>query len=173
VLLGLNKLLGLRLSKNELIKLGAELGSDVPFFIFGNCSFVTGRGEVLQKLCLKRGAFLILVNPGIAISTKSVYDSVNIKLTKKRNHISMTPPLFDLYENLHVLSNDLETVVRRQYSQISDIKDQLMKLGALAVQLSGSGSTVYGVFPTWIDAKTALSQLETVTSYDSFLVYTL
>lgn len=139
---------GLAISDVEAIDLLAKVGSDCPFFWKNKPAFVYGRGERLQAISLDlSGYYIILVNPGIHVSTKQAYAGVNPQ-----------PPAFDLHllpdvpiENWHeVVNNDFESSVFNLYPEISEIKNELLELGAIYASMSGSGSTVYGIFKSEI-----------------------
>ena len=142
----LNQLWKLNFSLQELEKLGAVLGADVPFFIKGGVQLVEGIGDILTPMdyaLLKEDSFLLVVPP-IQISTPWAYGALNKSLQPNKSQ-SKFPPLskpmkWELFEN------DFERVIRKTYPEISNIKEKLQNAGALYAGLSGSGSTVFGVF---------------------------
>lgn len=144
----LNKLWQLRLSNNRLARIGAKLGSDVPFFITGGTALAKGRGE---RLTVWRGipAFrLVLVKPIMGISTAWAYKNLKISLTKQPKNIkiihnSLRKTRFNQLREY--LQNDLESVCISKYPSILEIKHRLLALGATAALMSGSGSTVFGL----------------------------
>lgn len=145
VLTGLNELLQLGLSRRVLMGLGAQLGADVPFFIFAAPAWATGTGTTLEALPSLPSVAYLLVNPGFGVSTAAVYQS--LRLTKG-GHLANLPRFSavtsdDLCANLH---NDLERVTLDRYPEINEVKKQLMEQGALGALMSGSGATVFGVF---------------------------
>ena len=89
-LMGLNKLLRLRLTKKELMEMGTQLGADVPFFIFGRRALVTGIGDRLRKIELPSPLWTVLVNPNIRVSTAWAYKNLNMGLTKKKNNCTLS-----------------------------------------------------------------------------------
>ncbi|WP_394708577.1 4-(cytidine 5'-diphospho)-2-C-methyl-D-erythritol kinase [uncultured Desulfuromusa sp.] len=145
VLLGLNEMLGKKISMEKLLILGGELGADVPFFVFQQPAWATGIGTTLQPLPVLPEVAYLLINPGITVSTADVYRS--LQLTKGGELANL--PRFsvvtkaDLCRALH---NDLESVTLRQFPVIAAIKQRLLAEGALGALMSGSGSTVFGVF---------------------------
>jgi len=145
VLMGLNELLDLDLAAERLRELGGQLGSDVPFFILQCPAWATGTGTVLQELPDLPKVSYVLVNPGVAVSTGEVYQS--LRLTKGGDLASIprfsarTPD--ELRQGLH---NDLEGVVLPRCPVISEIKERLLAAGAMGALMSGSGATVFGVF---------------------------
>ncbi len=158
VLLGLNELLELDLDDKQLLGMGSRLGADVPFFIFQQPAWATGIGTELKPLPVLPNVAYLLVNPGIAVSTADVYQS--LQLTKGGELANL--PRFsvvtrgDLCAALH---NDLESVTLQQFSLIAEIKQQLLDQGALGALMSGSGATVFGVYPDFAAASKAASEL--------------
>lgn len=166
VLLGLKKLLELDLDDNLLLDVGSRLGADVPFFIFQRPAWATGIGTRLEPLAVLPEVAYLLVNPGIAVSTADVYQS--LQLTKGGELANL--PRFsvvtrsDLCAALH---NDLESVTLQQFPLIAEIKQQLLDQGALGALMSGSGATVFGVYPDFTAASRAG---ETLVAKNNWLV---
>jgi 4-diphosphocytidyl-2-C-methyl-D-erythritol kinase len=156
-LMGVNALLGLGLSSEELMETGLQLGADVPFFIFGRAAVAEGIGEKLTELSGVPPLPLVVVNPGIHVSTAWVYQ--NLMLTTEK--VAAKIPL--LYESAAdlcgILSNDLEAVTISRFPVIREIKDQLMVAGALGALMSGSGPSVFAVFGSAESAAAAAEQL--------------
>jgi 4-diphosphocytidyl-2-C-methyl-D-erythritol kinase len=153
VLMGLNEMLELGLSKEQLMAEGVALGADVPFFIFEQVAWATGIGDVLREIGDLPKVWYVLVNPGLAVSTAWVYG--NLRLTSRRDDLKI--PRFsrtveDLVTHLH---NDLEQVTLAHYPVIGEIKKRLMALGAQGALMSGSGPTVFGVFDDQAAAEAA------------------
>lgn len=171
VLLALNRLWELGLTRRELAEYGAELGSDVPFFVTAPCALGRGRGEILEPVEPCKKFYVLLVNPGFPISTSSVYKALKIKLTKRENHISILRKFFEksdfssLGESLY---NDLEPIVIKEFPVIQAIKNQLISLGAQGALLSGSGSTVFGIFADSVQAQSARDRFQN-DGWDLFL----
>lgn len=153
-LMTLNDLCSLGLSKTELIKLGAKLGADVPFFIFGRSAFATGIGDKLQTLPDLPQINMVLINPTFPLSTKTVYENLNLALTKKKNNYSI-PRFYALGDVIRELHNDLEAVSLKMHPELNDLKQMLMKEGALGALMSGSGPTLFGIFEDEKSAKEA------------------
>ncbi len=139
----IDKLFDLDLTHNELKTLALELGSDVPLFLYDYPTIGKSRGEDLEKIDIKIDKPILLVNPGIHISTKDAFLSIIPK-----------PSNFD-YFNIHnykvdewsgKVINDFEKSVFRLYPEIAEIKNTLRINGALFSLMSGTGSTVYGIF---------------------------
>ena len=122
------------------------MGADIPFFIQGGFQLAEGIGEKLtpQDKNALRGLYFLLIIPMFNISTAEAYLSLNKPLHPVENHSkfsSVSRPM-----NWQLFDNDFEKVIRKAYPEIGDIKDNLRDAGALFAGLSGSGSTVFGVF---------------------------
>ena len=152
VLHGLNWLWAADLEPECLMDIGLYLGADVPFFLQDYSGAVaTGIGECLQKAQPIKDYWILLVNPGFAVSTKWAYEKFPLtsysnpyilargQLMDGESHI-ISPGLFE------ILGNDLEAVTIRRYPEIENIKKELKKAGAVAALMSGSGPTVFGLF---------------------------
>lgn len=163
VLLGLNFLWGLKIKREDLVSMASELGSDVPFFLFSPCAIGRGRGEILETVKSSVRFYILMVYPGFSVSTASVYGNLKLKLTKRENHISILKN-FLLQSEFAQLgatwSNDLEPVVFQEHPGLSGIKKELLALGAKGALLSGSGSTVFGIFDNPEIANNAYSRLQ-------------
>ena len=163
VLLGLNFLWDLKLKRKDLVLIASELGSDVPFFLFSPCAIGRGRGEVLEPVESSIRFCILMVYPGFAVSTAMVYGNLKLKLTKRENNISILKN-FLLHSEYAQMGatwfNDLEPIVFKEYPELSEIKKEMLTLGAKGALLSGSGSTVFGVFDNPEIAKNAYAQLD-------------
>jgi 4-diphosphocytidyl-2-C-methyl-D-erythritol kinase len=140
----LNQLLRLDLTRKELMNMGLKLGADVPFFLMKGSALGSGIGERLQEIQLPE-LWYVLIHPNFEVSTASVYRKVI--LTKMRFHYRIQKFFRTPKEIFHLLHNDLENVVSRQHPEINEMKECFKVAGALATLMSGSGPTVYGVFP--------------------------
>jgi 4-diphosphocytidyl-2-C-methyl-D-erythritol kinase len=158
-LMALNEICDLRLKKAELLELGATLGADVPFFIFGNSAFAAGTGNQLSPWKNPPQLNIVLINPRFSLSTKMVYDSLNLRLTKKRINYSI-PRFFTLGDVIRQMHNDLEIVSLTMHPELDDIKKTLVRHGALGAMMSGSGPTVFGIFADEIAAKKAAEAID-------------
>ena len=150
----INILYDLDLSKPELHELAIKLGSDVPFFLDPRPSYASGRGELLSKIDFSLNTNLLIVNPGIHISTKWAYDNIVpkrpiFKLSEIRDE------KIDLEKYKNVFFNDFESVVFKKFPEIESIKNDMYKMGADFSLMTGSGSTVFGVFNEIENAKKA------------------
>lgn len=139
----MNNLFDLILDDFFLEEYAAILGSDCPFFIENTPKIAKGRGEILEKVSLDlKGTHLVLINPGIHIGTKEAYSGVN---PKKPEH-----PIEEIIKNRSRwkadLKNDFEQSVFIAYPEIETIKEKLYENGAFYSAMSGSGSSVFGLF---------------------------
>ena len=144
-MLGLNRLLDLRLSTRRLEKLALRLGADVPFFIRGRPARARGIGDKLRSISSLAPFWVVIVYPGFPVSTAWAYRKY-AKLTKTNvnTSIATSPTTFD--ELIRRLENDLEHVTLKGYPKIAEIKRKLLRGGAPGVLMSGSGSSVFGIF---------------------------
>ena len=142
----LNKLWQLNYSNQKLEKLGKMLGADVPFFISGGCQLAEGIGDILTPINAEwlRDFKFLLVIPPIYISTAWAYKNVNSLLTGTKDIPKFAP--LETPVKWRIFENDFEKVVISTYPEIGTIKQNLLEAGALWAGLSGSGSTVYGIF---------------------------
>jgi len=142
----LNKLENLNLNKNQLLKFAEMIGSDVPFFINGKIQFIEGRGEILKPHAspIKKQLYILLIIPKFSISTQWAFSQ--IKKTLDESSSSYKFPALDSNVNWKFFKNDFEEIVGSAYPEIFEIKESLNKNGALYSGLSGSGSTVFGIY---------------------------
>jgi 4-diphosphocytidyl-2-C-methyl-D-erythritol kinase len=175
-LIGLNKLWELGLSIDQLCKIAEQIGSDVPFFLRGPVSYAQGRGEKLSACNAEKTHNILLVKPLFGVSTAWAYktfaenralheeDEQNIhtpELTKKALKVNNIRHFIRLFEKAELnglngfVLNDLESIVIKNFPEIAEIKDKLTGHGARFSLMSGSGSTVFGVFNTRRDAEKA------------------
>jgi 4-diphosphocytidyl-2-C-methyl-D-erythritol kinase len=153
-LIALNEIFSARLRKTELMELGVRLGADIPFFIFSNRAFATGIGDKLKVLPDLPKLNLVLVNPPFPLSTKMVYETLNLTLTKKKNNYSI-PRFYALDDVIRELHNDLEAVSALMHPELDNFKQMLLEEGALGALMSGSGPTLFGIFPDEKSARIA------------------
>ncbi len=146
----MNKLFNLDLSLNELKNLALELGSDVPLFLHDYPTIGKSRGENLVKLDLKINKVILLVNPGIHISTKDAFANV-VPKHSNFNYSNITN--YKINEWNGNIVNDFEESVFKLYPEIAEIKNKLLHGGATFSLMSGTGSTVYGIFESHLKAK--------------------
>ena len=161
VLLALNHLWDLKISRENLIALSGELGSDVPFFLISPCAIGTGKGEILEPIKNPINLYVLMIYPNLPLSTPWVYGNLKLKLTKHKNNISILTNFLmrsDFAQLGAGLYNDLEPIVFKRYPEILEIKNELLRSGAGGALLSGSGSTVFGIFDNPDLSKKALAR---------------
>lgn len=140
----INRYFGLLIDEQNLKSMALDIGSDCPFFIDGNPAFASGRGEILNSINpVLTGYYLLLLNPGVGISTREAYENCRPEIP--------TTSLFNLVghniaEWRDLIVNDFEGFAFRKYLRIKSLKDELYRSGALFSSMSGSGSSVYGIF---------------------------
>lgn len=171
-LVGLNRLFKLRLSFPKLEKMALSLGADVPFFIRARPARARGIGERLSPLGELPRIWSVILYPGFPVSTAWVYSNL-AKLTKPiaNTSIATSPKSFDQLSSL--LENDLESVTLDRYPEIGLLKQKLLREGAPRVLMSGSGSSVFGVFASKQAALTAFERLRKEEGARAFLVHVL
>ena len=171
VLMGMNELLHLGLSDRQLMEIGCKLGADVPFFIFKSAALAEGVGDKLTPLPKMPKCWILLVNPGVHVSTAWVYRSLQLT---SRGELNKLPKFFESIEDVvSILSNDLESVTIPAFPVIADIKTRLMKLGAVGSMMSGSGPTVFGVFKSFDAAEAARREVTRDTGWFAATAETL
>lgn len=156
-LLGLNKLWGLGLTIKDLIKLGLEIGSDVPFFLNNTSAFIEGRGEKITPVRIDSNIVFLVVKPPVSVSSGWAYQNI-VMLTNRTIDIKLFCQALnnkDFASLREMLINDLERVVVKRYPVVREIKKRLLEKGALISAMSGSGPTVFGVFESMEKAKIA------------------
>jgi 4-diphosphocytidyl-2-C-methyl-D-erythritol kinase len=146
-LVGLNRLLGTGLSTTELIAIAKPLGADVPFFVTSHGAVrAEGIGDRMTAVSSLQDCTVILLNPGFSVSTRWVYEKYALTMKDKDSKLSVSQKKMH-----HVMSpagiNDLEQITLSAYPEIEVLKNNLLALGASSVLMSGSGPTVFGIFP--------------------------
>lgn len=140
----LNDTFGLGMSKQEMIEHAARLGADCPFFILGTPAYAEGIGERLQPISLDLGGYHIaIVRPNIPVSTKEAFSLVSPQATTIKCRDIVAKPVETWRDTL---VNDFEKSVFAIHPEIGTIKDRLYDLGAAYSAMSGSGSSVFGLF---------------------------
>jgi 4-diphosphocytidyl-2-C-methyl-D-erythritol kinase len=160
---GLNRLFELNLSKEKLMNFGLKLGADVPYCILRGTALSEGIGELLTPTKAFPNCHVLIVKPGISVSTKYVYE--NLKLNEQTIHPDIDGILKsieneDLYGATQLFGNVLESVTEKEHPIIRDIKELMLDLGALTSLMSGSGPTVFGIFDDLHKAENAFYQFK-------------
>lgn len=140
----LNNIYELHLSDDQLEALASRLGADCPFFIRNKPVFATGTGNIFTPVNLSlKGYYMVLVNPNIHVSTKEAYAMIQAQQPELSLIEIIKTPVETWKENM---INDFETGVFAQYPALSNIKEKLYESGAVYASMSGSGSSVFGLF---------------------------
>ena len=143
----LNEHFHLKINNDEMQQLAAKLGADCAFFINAKAAFATGIGNELTPIKTEinalKGCYLTLIKPDIAISTAEAYSNIKPQQPKKCCKDIISQPISTWKEEL---KNDFEEPLFTKYTELKDIKKRLYEEGALYVQMSGSGSTIFGIF---------------------------
>ncbi len=154
VLKGLNQIAEKLLSAEQLLKLALELGADVPFFLEGGLQRGSGVGEQLSPMGMDFEPVFLLIIPPIHVSTKQAFEALKIPLTAPKSPFTFGR-LLDKATLVRFFENEFESVVFHIHPEIGTLKSDLLKQGAFFASLSGSGSTVYGIFDSLDQAKAA------------------
>ena len=182
VLVGLDKLFQTGCSKKTLADMGLQLGADVPLFIYDwPAAWATGIGEQLEPAMGVGKCKVLLVNPGFSVSTKWVYEKLSLTLGQNTSNLSNSQSEQDRFTMEcsfaeHIFKsdqvyNDLEQVTITSYKIIGTIKRQLLAAGAACALMSGSGPTVFGLFPQSAQAQAEECYQQMLKSYNgTFLV---
>ncbi|NVO03408.1 MAG: 4-(cytidine 5'-diphospho)-2-C-methyl-D-erythritol kinase [Bacteroidetes bacterium] len=147
----LNKLFSLNLSSQQMQGYAARLGSDCAFFIENKPIFAKGKGEIFEEIDFSlKGYFIGIIKSSVNVSTQEAYQ--NVIPIKQPNSIkdNILKPIND-WKNL--IENDFEKSVFLKFPELMEIKNKLYSLGAIYASMSGSGSSVFGIFETKIDLK--------------------
>ena len=148
-LVGMNQLFSLGITQEELIKHGLTLGADIPFCIMRGTALSEGIGEILTPLPSIPACWFLIVKPTFSMSTKFVYE--NLHLDEQTKHPDIDGMIQAINHNdltgiTYRMGNVLEQVTQKHYPAIIQIKENMRRLGALGALMSGSGSTVFGIF---------------------------
>ena len=141
----LNQQFSLGLNDQQLIDYASQLGSDCPFFVHNKACHATGRGEILTPIHLDLSNYqFLLVHPGVHIATAWAFQQLNPHTKSESIQSIIEKPITD-WKNY--LINDFEAPVFKAEPKLLVIKDQLYQLGAIYASMSGSGSSLFGIFP--------------------------
>lgn len=147
----MNSLFELHLDDFFLEEYAEQLGSDCPFFIENTPKIARGRGEIFEPISIDlKGTWIVLINPGIHVGTKEAYAGVTPSTPK----VNLAELLQDKNRWKAELVNDFEQSIFKNHLEIAEIKEKMYKAGAFYSAMSGSGSSVFGLFnyhPTGLD----------------------
>jgi 4-diphosphocytidyl-2-C-methyl-D-erythritol kinase len=173
VLLALNKRYRNPINSEHLKKIALTLGADVPFFLENAVALVSGIGEQVYPVALDINNPIIIIYPGFSVSTAWAFKNFKFDLTNE-NLVDNTSFLISRYKNennlnwLSDIHNDLETITFYRYPKLADIKHKLRTLGARQSVMSGSGSSIIGIFTKKRECLTALKELKQQKSWQIF-----
>ena len=160
---GMNKLFGMGVPLISLSKWASLLGADVPFCLRGGTSLVRGKGEILIPLPSLKDGWLVLLDPGIPVSTSWVYKKIRGELTKKKLSAKLLARLVKK-EGLPGISkflyNRLEGVVLERFPAVKAVKKEMMQAGAKGTLMTGSGSVIFGMVETRKEGESLRSKLQ-------------
>ena len=160
ILCELNRIFELNISNQKLHDLAFELGCDVPFFINGGLQISEGKGEKLTQLDLNLTEyFILLIHPTFHVSTKWAYSFFKNNLVNNFDCDKFRS--FQDKLDWELFENDFENIIKSTYPEVMEIRKILESQSSLFVSLSGSGSTMFGVFEDFLKADTAYQQLKT------------
>ena len=163
MLYGMNQLFGLKLKRKDLMERGVQIGADVPYCIMRGTALAEGIGEKLSSLPPMVKCPVLITKPAVSVSTKFVYQ--NLKLNEQTPHPDIDALITDIrnsdLDNICAdMGNVLETVTIPNYPVIAQIKEQMLKSGAKASMMSGSGPTVFGLFGDEETARRARAEMK-------------
>lgn len=155
-------------NKKAILKLALSIGSDVPFFLMHKPCYAEGRGEIMEILREFNIDYnILIVNPNLHISTRWAFEKLNVNMTVKEQVLNtqkiFNPCLKDIFVN------DFEQIIFQRHLLLKDIKDELLKTGAVFSSMSGSGATMYGFFNK--NDKAALIKCRNLYSSKNFFTY--
>ncbi|MCB1213899.1 MAG: 4-(cytidine 5'-diphospho)-2-C-methyl-D-erythritol kinase [Deltaproteobacteria bacterium] len=145
VIKGINDLLKLKLPTEKLVKIGAKVGSDVPFFILEAPALAEGMGDELTPIKSLPKLPLLVINPGIRVSTAAVYHRVSS--SRRHRQLEELPLSYRTKKDvIDVLHNDLQRITFREIPVLKEIEEEMIASGASASMMTGSGPTIFGIF---------------------------
>lgn len=176
-LLGLSHLWKLKISRDDLVNVGAELGTDVPFFLTGGTALGTGLGINIYPLNDAPHRNLLVIMPGVNVSTADAYIALHAPTLTKAGSAAILPVSYadtqisdSLYE---VMRNDFEPVIYKLYPEIERVRRSLAEAGAQKVLLAGSGASVFGVFDDGENCERARGILKNEDAWQVFMCATV
>ncbi|MBI2339443.1 MAG: 4-(cytidine 5'-diphospho)-2-C-methyl-D-erythritol kinase [Deltaproteobacteria bacterium] len=145
ILAGLNQLLKINLNREKLIRIGLRFGADIPFFLYGSPAIATGIGENLARVRRLPRLPVVIVSPNLSVATKWVFERYQPN-GSRHGEMEIPREFATKKAVVKMMNNDLESVTSRLYPVVNDLKDRLVKYGALGAQMTGSGPSVFGIF---------------------------
>lgn len=147
---GLNKLWNLNMGREDMIEIGFQIGSDVPYCLEAGCSLITGKGEIVERLETSLSSWVVLVKPHFGISTRTVFPEIDPETISRVDIEALKRALLakDYEGMIAQMGNSLEDVTIKRKPFIQKIKDRMLKCGADVALMTGSGPTVFALCPT-------------------------
>lgn len=144
---GLNRLFDLNLSMEEMIQIGVEIGTDVPFCLHGSTAHILGKGEIVQTLPSMPASWVVLVKPKISVSTRKIFQQVELEQLHHpdMSRLKQAIEQQNYAEMVASMGNSLESITIPRYPVVQQIKDRMMSYGADIALMSGSGPTVFAL----------------------------
>lgn len=168
----LDKYYGTKMSIKEMQDICNNYGSDISYFSIGGTCICEGRGELVRKVKDVPSFFILLINPNFPISTMEIYDEYdNVERIDRSKENKMFLDMLNQSKKINIhdiapyLYNSFEPLVIQKHPIIQDIKNMFIKNGAITSLMSGSGSTVYGIFDNYIKAKACQVKCISSTKY--------
>ncbi len=146
---GLNTILQLDFTTEDLVELAAQLGSDVPFFLYGGTALASGQGTEIKPINDIPMLWMVVVKPSISVSTKWAYDQLDAIPNRSSHRATLRMQAAiendDIERILSIQCNDFEAPVFEHYTELAWLADEMRMAGAISVHLAGSGSALYGL----------------------------
>ncbi len=174
-IMGLNRLLKCGWSLADMISLGQQLGSDVPFFFSAPSAVIRGLGDQISPITLSGDRWIVLINPGFPIHTKLAYQRLDdvrgADIQSDSWRYDITGPNSVSWDDvIPLIQNDFEDVLLEDYPELAHLKSVLLRVGAEAALVSGSGATMFGIFSHESKARLAESTLGALSQWRVFVV---
>lgn len=163
VLSAMNEIYEKKVTVKELCSLGLEIGSDVPYCIIGGTALCEGIGERVTSLEPFKGHILVLVKPNFGVSTKDVYKNLDIKRIYKHPSTETLVKAIERNDIKYVsenMKNVLENVTLKKHTVLRDIKEKMIRMGAIGSMMSGSGPSIFGFFDDMLKAQKCYEQFK-------------
>lgn len=143
----LNQLWQLHLSKQEMVAIGLEIGTDVPYCLEAGCAFVSGKGEIVEHLDHHPSAWVVLVKPDFGISTRTIFPEIDCQTISRVDIASLKEAILtgNYKQMIANMGNSLEDITIKRKPFIQKIKQRMLSCGADVALMSGSGPTVFAL----------------------------
>ena len=158
----LNRIWELNMSVQEMIELGMQVGTDVPYSIVGGTAFVSGRGEIVTPIKPMPSCWVVLAKPRISVSTKTVFRALEVErldYIPKSRIVADAIEIGDYKGMVDNLSNALEAVTFERHPKLRQLSERMERYGMDGVTMSGSGPTIIGFSQNYSRAKRVYNSL--------------